>query len=75
MSFPSKKISPSVGSISLRIARAVVDFPHPLSPTSPRLSPSLQEETHTIDRIDMADGLGKDPSLDGKVLLQVFDFE
>src|SRR5512139_1940920 len=39
-SLPSKRTSPSVGSINRRIARAVVDFPHPLSPTSPRLSPS-----------------------------------
>src|SRR6185369_6235488 len=38
-SLPANRTSPEVGSISLRIERPVVDFPHPDSPTSPNVSP------------------------------------
>ncbi len=38
MSLPRKVILPSVGLTSLMIARAVVDLPHPDSPTKPRVS-------------------------------------
>jgi len=34
------KISPRVGSIALKMQRAVVVFPQPLSPTRPSVSPS-----------------------------------
>src|SRR5436190_20089567 len=36
---PSKLISPDVGSIRRRIVLPVVVFPHPDSPTTPRVSP------------------------------------
>ena len=39
ISSPSNRISPSVGSTILKIARPVVDFPHPDSPTTPRVLP------------------------------------
>ncbi len=38
-SVPSKMTSPEVGLYSCRIARPVVDFPQPDSPTSPSVSP------------------------------------
>ena len=38
-SIPPNMTFPEVGSISLRIARPVVVLPHPLSPTSPIVSP------------------------------------
>ena len=37
-SVPLKRISPSSGSISLKISLHTVDFPQPLSPTSPKVS-------------------------------------
>ncbi len=40
MSRPSKRIVPSLGSISRATSCASVDLPEPLSPTTPRLSPS-----------------------------------
>src|SRR5450759_2291991 len=39
MSCPLNRTSPEVGSISRRIERPSVDFPHPDSPTRPRVSP------------------------------------
>ena len=39
MSSPLKIILPSVGVLSCRIERPVVDFPQPDSPTSPSVSP------------------------------------
>src|SRR5450759_2326801 len=39
MSCPLNRTSPEVGSISRRIERPSVDFPHPDSPTSPSVSP------------------------------------
>ena len=40
MSRPSKRIVPSLGSISRAMSRASVDLPEPLSPTTPMLSPA-----------------------------------
>src|SRR5215831_2467799 len=39
-SSPRKRTDPDVGSTSLRIERPVVVFPHPDSPTSPRVFPA-----------------------------------
>ena len=39
ISLPSKRIDPSVGSISRSSSRAVVDLPQPDSPTIPSVSP------------------------------------
>ncbi len=44
MSRPSKMIWPAVGSKSLVIKRAVVDFPQPDSPTRPSVSPGSSEK-------------------------------
>src|SRR5690606_33040802 len=41
ISSPLKWMVPSLGSTILVIQRPNVDFPHPLSPTSPKISPSL----------------------------------
>ena len=41
---PSKIISPSVASRSLKITLPVVDFPHPDSPTTPSVFPSQIEK-------------------------------
>src|SRR5438876_5854436 len=43
MSVPSKRIVPVVGSTSRRTVRPTVVFPHPLSPTSPKISPRRSE--------------------------------
>src|SRR5947209_2910734 len=43
MSVPSKRIGPAVGPTSRRAVRATVVFPHPLSPTSPKISPGRSE--------------------------------
>jgi hypothetical protein len=39
MSRPSNKITPSLGVVSPRIIRAIVDLPEPLSPARPNTSP------------------------------------
>src|SRR6266567_3105103 len=39
MSVPSKRTFPDVGGSRYRAHLAIVVFPHPLSPTSPRVSP------------------------------------
>ena len=44
MSWPSSWIAPPVGSIRRSTVRATVDLPQPLSPTSPRVSPSPIEK-------------------------------
>ena len=40
-SLPSNETSPAVGSINRRIPRPTVDLPHPLSPTTPSVSPGM----------------------------------
>ena len=42
ISAPSNKMNPSVGVSSREMSRPVVVFPHPLSPTSPRISPPIR---------------------------------
>jgi len=50
-SVPSKRMDPAEGSISRSARRAVVDFPHPLSPTRARVSPrSTWKETPSTAR-------------------------
>ena len=46
---PSRKTSPAVGATRRRRSRATVDLPLPDSPTSPRVRPSGQLETDSID--------------------------
>src|SRR5262249_23534987 len=44
MFIPPRRIVPAVGSISLTVSRAVVDLPHPDSPTMPSVSPARTEK-------------------------------
>src|SRR5580700_10623709 len=44
MSRPNSLMRPSVGSSSRSTVRATVDLPHPLSPTSPKVSPGPIEK-------------------------------
>ena len=53
--------------------RASVDFPQPVSPTSPSVSPRLHIEAHVIDGADLLPLPNKPSSLNGKMLYQVFD--
>ena len=41
MSCPSNRTTPALGSISRNASRAVVLFPHPLSPTNAKVSPGI----------------------------------
>lgn len=55
-SFPSNRISPSVikpvrSGRSFMILKAMVDFPAPVSPTSPRVSPFPDPGQHHLKRI------------------------
>ena len=44
---------PDVGSMSRRIARPVVDLPHPDSPTSASVSPGRDVERHAVHGADL----------------------
>ena len=48
-STPSKVISPAVGSSRHTIIRARVDFPQPLSPTTPTISPRRHVQRDAVD--------------------------
>ena len=52
ISRPSNMILPDFGSISLMMVRAVVDFPHPDSPTRLNTSPCLHIKADIVDRMD-----------------------
>ena len=74
MSRPWNIDRPPVGSISLRMQRAIVDLPQPDSPTTPSVSPSLSDEVDAVDGLHGGDLLLEDdPSRDGEVLLQPLD--
>ena len=70
-----KLISPSVGSTTLRMHREVVVFPHPLSPTSPRVSPSLMLKVTSSTRAYIADLPLQEPFFYGEVLAEAVDLE
>ena len=58
-----------------KISLPVVDLPHPLSPTSPRVSPFSRSKAHPVHGVDMPDGSLEKPAFYGEVLLQAVDVE
>ena len=65
MSWPSNSIVPSVASYRRITTRASVDFPHPVSPTSPSVSPLIDLQVDAVHRVDVADPLlEQDPPRD-----------
>ena len=74
MSWPSKTIVPDVGSISFMIVRPSVVFPHPDSPTTPRVSPGRTLSSRRRRR-EPARPCVEEPGLDREVLDEVLDAE
>ena len=66
MSFPSNKMLPEVGSVSLTIARPSVVFPQPLSPTSPSVSPGSIAKLTPSTALTWAQTRLNNPCLTGK---------
>ena len=54
MSRPFKMIEPSVGSRIRMIALPKVDFPHPDSPTRPRVSPGSRSKEYAVDGANLS---------------------
>ena len=56
--------------------RPVVDLPHPLSPTRPRVSPLSTREGNVVDGVDVPDLLRENyAALDREILLEVGDLD
>src|SRR5215468_10679147 len=62
--------SPAVGSIRRRMQRPVVDLPHPDSPTSPRVSPSMMSKDTSSTAWTRATSREKRPPRMGKYFLR-----
>ena len=72
-SWPSKLISPSLGSIRRSTQRPVVDLPQPDSPTSPSVSPGCDVERNAVDRVHAPDLARQKPAVNRKLLLETSD--
>ena len=62
------RISPAVGSINLRIVLPAVDLPQPLSPTSPKVSPSAMSKEMPSTACTCPTARCNSPFLTGKCL-------
>src|SRR4030042_125214 len=70
MSFPLKIISPDVGLYTRRIQRPVVVLPHPLSPTSPRVSCFFISKLMSSTALTSPTFFRKSPQVIGKYILR-----
>ena len=52
ISLPLNRISPAVASIRPTTARPIVVLPEPDSPTSAKVSPDVDREVDTVDRLN-----------------------